>query len=1008
VRCRLKWKKWLYRNNCETKYFHSRSYQLVTRVFRALVKNQPGCSSRRKEAPYSVAAPGPDQWAHLITTTACRKAENTGARAVPARSNVDCATGVELTARSRTPLQPLRAGTTRAPVVVPRCAPDQLEPSYVGCYKRFRLAFIFVATIATMKPAAGCGPEFPNWLLAQGDQAVLVAPEANFAVELASMDLGRPRFHAIPLKEKRDYDGQSAEAELADLRKALKQAGTTAAEIERICNEHEQQRQHLAEFLQGYERWELSQPEITETSRLSYNEISATNAATLSVHVVDGLPAEFADYFEGFIAWHNPALTSKEAARLAWERLLARPETERRYKSTWAAFMLGKFWAEEEPEKAVSRFKQVRELARQGYRDSLGLAAASIGLEAKVRLAQANYEEAIELYLDQLATGDPTATNSLAFAACAALGSSQESLSLLAKNRRTQKVITAYLISRSRNDSAYGLKSTGDESPAIETESPTAVWLKAVEQAQITDVKSAEAFALAAYRANAMGLASRWIARAKNSPIAQWLQAKLLLREGKLEKAAALLAKVSQRFPIIHEGTNAPAPLGRKDSLIIDSRYSSIQVSAERQVHGELGVLRLARGEYLQALDSLVNAGFWMDAAYVAERVLTADELKRYVDRFWHPVSPEQTAAERERFGVSEALVNSGACTFHRPQTVIDAIAHGSDLEPERSGVCDVCPALLREQIRYLLARRLTREMRGDEAREYFPNEWVVPFDQLAANLRSGWDEALEPRERAEALFRAALITRTNGMELVGTEVSPDWHYHLGDYEEGVTGPERATNVLADVVRPLKDELRRDPEHAADPNTRFHYRYQAASLAWEAAKLLPNNDDRTAYILWRGGTFLKYKDPQCADVFYKALVRRNRKTALGAEADRKRWFPEIDDNGNFVLEETNSVVSTKQFENEQSERDNNAQTSESEPNVLSFASPIEYGGIKGYVYLIQSGDSLASIVHQFMEAGIAVRLEDIFVANPGLETVRLKVGARILVPASPMQGAEEQ
>jgi hypothetical protein len=80
--------------------------------------------------------------------------------------------------------------------------------------------------------------------------------------------------------------------------------------------------------------------------------------------------------------------------------VLERPTAQRHYKSTWAAFMLGKPWEKEAPDKAVVYFRQVRELARQGYADTLGLAAASVGLEAQVYLNQSNYEDAIEMYLD--------------------------------------------------------------------------------------------------------------------------------------------------------------------------------------------------------------------------------------------------------------------------------------------------------------------------------------------------------------------------------------------------------------------------------------------------------------------------------------------------------------------------------------------------------------------------------------------------------------------------------
>src|SRR5438552_4793031 len=266
-----------------------------------------------------------------------------------------------------------------------------------------------------------------------------------------------------------------------------------------------------------------------------------------------------------------------------------------------------------------------------------------------------------------MASGDPTATNSLAAAAAKALASGPGPLRSLAKNPRTQKVITAYVISSDRNNHIYSSMHLGPEDLDPDQKdafisSPAANWLEAAEAAGIKDMDSAEALAVAAYRANEMDAAQRWIKRSAGSPVVQWLQAKLLLRAGKLQSAAALLARISPQFPIIHEGTNAPAPVERKDTLSMRGDYYC--TSAERQVQGELGVLRLSRGEYVQALDSLLNAGFWMDAAYVAERVLTLGELKSYVDRFWPAATADQVAEEQERFGGSE-----------------------------------VCPAVLREQI---------------------------------------------------------------------------------------------------------------------------------------------------------------------------------------------------------------------------------------------------------------------------------------------------------------------
>ena len=703
---------------------------------------------------------------------------------------------------------------------------------------------------------------------------MLVAPEGNFAAELSRMSLGQPREQAVPPAVEGAYAAQSVDAEVADLRAALTGAGVAAPEANRTCREHRLQRQQLADFIEAHQEWEDVREEDSRWRALSseaqpQDEHASPEPAFPSLEIVSGLPTEFVDYFEGFAAWHNPGVPDKQIARDDWDRVLELPPAQRHYKSTWAAFMLGKSWEKEAPDKAVLYFRQVRELARQGYADTLGLAAASLGLEAQVYLNQSNYEDEIEMYLEQMASGDPTATNSLAFAAEKALASAPDALRTLALNPRTQKVITAYLISRPEYSADYGTSAFEEDNPPP-ADRPVTKWLRAAEAAGASDMDSTEALALAAYRANDMEAAQRWINRAARSPVTEWLQAKLLLRAGKLQAAAQLLAKLAPLFPIIHEGTNAPAPTDRKDTLTVEQSFGDLPpVSAERQVHGELGVLQLSRGEYVQALDSLLNAGFWMDAAYVAERVLTLDELKDYVDRFWPAVAPEQAAAE---------------------QATDEGDYWGGDI-PQ---------SILRRRIRYLLARRLARQGRFDEARPYYPPDWLGALDRLTASLGDWSDQSLPQADRAQALFEAAMITRTNGMELFGTEVAPDWHWCDGMYDDGVTDQDRASNSLAMVVHASADELRRYARHAPDPDKRFHYRYQAAALCWAAANLLPDNDDRTAYILWQGGTFIKYSDPKFADLFYKALVRRNRHTALGAAADHQRWFPIIDENGNVV------------------------------------------------------------------------------------------------------------
>jgi hypothetical protein len=690
-----------------------------------------------------------------------------------------------------------------------------------------------------------CGPDFPNTIL--GDTAVLVAPVADFNKELARLNLPAG-FHAVT--NGATFASQTADLELQDLAAALKQSGRPDSLSQAVCASHRIERDKLQKYLRAVEESVASRPFVYDTDPPVFGEATVPVPPFPEIFTAGGMPEEFADYFSGAVAWAKPDGAGKAAARTAWERLLARPASERRFKSTWAAFMLGKSWAKEDPDKAVGYFRQVRSLARQGFLDSAGLAASSLGEEARVVLNQGKLEEALELYLEQYATGDDSAPNSLRFTAAKAVNNEDAGLlRSLAANPRVQPVITAYVIS------SHIFEDTPSERTNIAPR-----WLAAVETANVRDVASAEKLALAAYQAGDWESAQRWTDRARATPVAQWLQAKLLLRAGKTGDAAALLAKVAALFPPETPPTNAPAQLF--DNLTVEGfTYLQPRVYAAAQVSGELGASHLARRDYTESLDVLMRAGFWEDAAYVAERVLTADELKDYVARNW-PASKE---------------VNTNSSPEFRYNWHID-------------------PGL---QIRGLLARRLARLNRPDEARGFFTPELQGEYDALLQALARGADTALPAGERADAYHAAAWMTRTNGMELFATELAPDWLIVDCAYDLG-SGSDLRTNESSALLRASDDELRRASQPPADPDTRYHYRFVAAAIAWQAALLMPDNSDATARVLCEAGTWIKYLDPQRADPFYKALVRRCRKTAIGDQADKMRWFPVLDSAGNPI------------------------------------------------------------------------------------------------------------
>lgn len=747
--------------------------------------------------------------------------------------------------------------------------------------RSIRLAI--VVTLGCLLPggiAWACGPDFPNNLLDRGDEAIMTAPEARFKDELARMKLVPSRFRAVP--------GTNAPlatlaAELGDLRAALDGLKTPKSERERILAGHRGEREKVALFVQA-----PGAPAVAASSgdsfRLRLDPAIGTRITGAAPRAVSGLPGEFADYLRASTAWHQGDLPG---ARQAWLALLRRPAAERHYKSVWAAFMLGKSWEEENRGRAAEFFQTTRRLAGEGFADSLGLAAASLGWEARGYYLDGQLVKAMDLYLEQADAGDATALISLRFAAARALQKQYRGLAALAAHPRARRVITAYLISGGFRDGAIDVDGAVKDAllaawekssskitwmPGPKTSwhryaDPAHLWLEALESAGVRDVEAAEQIALAAYQMGQMDTTRRWLDRGQTTPLAQWLRAKLLLRDGKVEEASALLARLCHRFPPVPAGTPPPSPRRLMDSLYVQKGVEGHRIPVAEELQGELGVFRLARRQYTESLDLLLRSTYWIDAAYVAERVLTVDELKAYVDRQWPAVAadPSPPPAPPRAEAPAEPLADTG------------------------------------ENLRYLLARRLARAQRDAEAREYYPAAWRWRHEELVAALREARNASLPPERQAKAFLAAAWITRTNGLELLGTELEPDWQTHDGDYTGDLTVSTRESLQITNKLTVDPDELRRARQHVPNPDQRYHYRFVAAALAWEAARMMPNNDDATARVLCQAGAWIKYRDPQAADVFYKALVRRCRKTALGAEADRLRWFPRIDADGRLDL-----------------------------------------------------------------------------------------------------------
>jgi len=516
---------------------------------------------------------------------------------------------------------------------------------------------------------------------------------------------------------------------------------------------------------------------------------------------VGGGARETERYAAGAQAFHAG---NRDAARARFLEVLALPGEERRRFSCFAAYMLGRM--ADSPQEARQRFGEVRELVRQGFEDPLGLAVASLGEEARVLLQEGDDTGAIHLYAQQAAHGSRTAAISLLVVA-RALSRDAARREQVLKEPLGQRLLATY--AWTRGEELVELLWRGEDN---DDKRQRMGLLDAL--AAVPGLAGADRLAAGAWRAGRFDLAERFAGQ-EQTPLASWVKAKLAMRRGDTPAAEQHLAEALAGFAETEDWhTYDWEPSKRPRS----------HLEAER------AILALTRGDFVQAAERTVASCSWGDMAYVAERVLTVDELRRLV------------AAH-------------GADPASRCQPELEGLWD----DERQKGLGDVGTRL-----RLLLGRRLLRTGQGRQALEYFRGTpWEEPARRYVESLeqaRSAWSDV----EEARALYAAALLARTDGMELLGTERSPDWGLMDGAFDEGdwdgyTEGPE-GERTAAHSVPP--------------PRRRFHYRYTAADLAEQAAALVPPRSQAHAALLCHSARFIASRDPERVQRLYRAYVQR--------------------------------------------------------------------------------------------------------------------------------------
>jgi tetratricopeptide (TPR) repeat protein len=704
---------------------------------------------------------------------------------------------------------------------------------------------LFAGTVALW----ACGPYFPRWLL--GPERLLVpAPEGLLRHEIGRLTLtDSPR--AVPAD---DPWQQTSETDVAELEKALEAAKGPAGGRAALIQRYTEVRSALAQYASSVVVFENVSEPLYPEEEMAGEEPSEPPALPEGLTVPEGLPGEFADYLRGALAYHRGDL---DAATATWEKLLKRPEGERRFRSTWAAYMLGKTQLlAKRPADAVRWFERTREIAgEKDFADSLGLAAASLGWEARAERDLGHFDKALALYVRQAKGGDSTGLSSLRFVARQAFKAGPEALAPIAKAAEARSVMTAFLVSDASapwEEWAMDEAEEAGEPDAPKVDPAVSAWLAALQKAGIKDVEGADRIAWAAYQGGDVAAARSWLDRAPaDAPMGRWVRAKLLLRDGKLAEAQKLLDQTAATLP---------DPRLTEDEMSMHGEESEGgKIATPALASGESAVLLTTQGKYEEALDRFLKSGFWVDAAHLAEQVFTVDELKTYVDAHW-PADLVKDIPE-EWYSYNEGLETAPSNVTAR-------------------------------DLRYLLGRRLVRAGRIEEAQQYLPADMETALSGLREALLHSEEPGQPADRRAAAYFRAACVTRKQGLELLGTELDPDWFLFEGQYETDYRGgmAARAENPH---LKPGPGELEKAERSRPEPDKRFHYRYRAAELARKAAGLLPDGSDQKARYLATAGTWLKARDPEAARPFLKTLLDCCSETKLGQEAQRAKWFPEV-------------------------------------------------------------------------------------------------------------------
>ncbi|WP_339465131.1 hypothetical protein [Pseudomonas sp. EA_65y_Pfl2_P74] len=657
--------------------------------------------------------------------------------------------------------------------------------------------------------ALACGPDFPMRLLDNRGQTLAELPEGNFNFEVSRLGKTIAGLKNVTAATHNPNDLYGEASEPNEARDKAEQAGLSA------------EQQTLVKQLRG----------LTDARQVEVQGAS--------------LPAEVRLYVAGAVAF---ATGDHQRAVDYFGKLLALPADQRPLRSTWAAYSLGRTWfamsrevddADQALEQSRQAFRQTRQMSIDGFSDPLELGVASLGEEARVLRTAGDWSGAIELYEAQNLHGSAVGYTSLKQVMNELAELPEAELAKLLQRKAVQQLVTASLISR--------VGWSFDEQPPNEKK-----LIKLLQNSTRGSLENADRLAALNYQQGDYASAKAFLENAGDGGLAWWLRAKLAVRDGDKNAAAAAYAKAAQAFPQSEDWGYRRTP---------DWAYESVQPKC--RVEGESAILALQRGEYLQAFVQLYRSNdlYWFDAATVAERVLTVDELKQYVDDNV-PAPPALTQQERDNY----------------------------------------VPLPVAVRLRDLLGRRLLREGHYAQAVGYFDSADLQNKARLYGEQRMKADAAWWPTKRASALYNAAWTAREWGMDILGYEMAPDYATFGGNYSletaELTVGP-----LVSDA------ELQRQKASEAQPDQRYHYRFVATELARKAADNLPHTSQAFAAVLCNAAGW--NSSPDDLSALYQRYVKEGPYVPWAVDFGNQCPYPDFENaDKRYVTQVTDAVRDT--------------------------------------------------------------------------------------------------